>query len=134
MAYKPKLAVITGAGLSAESGLRTFRDQNGLWENHRIEEICHYGTWRDNFDKVHTFYNMRRVQLGEVQPNVGHRALAKWESQYDTTLLTQNVDDLLETSGAQNVVHLHGHLTRMKCSSCNHSWDIGKRAWDYERE
>ncbi|HSI87394.1 MAG: NAD-dependent deacetylase [Candidatus Methylacidiphilales bacterium] len=129
-----KLVVISGAGLSAESGISTFRDANGLWHNHRIEEICHARTWRMNFEKVHTFYNMRRTQLGVVQPNAGHHALARWEAMYDTTHFTQNIDNLLERADVQRPLHLHGFLTRLNCQKCDSEWDIGTRAWDYEKE
>lgn len=125
----PKLIILTGAGLSAESGLRTFRDNDGLWENHSVHEICDGRTWRKNFELVHKFYNDRRTQLATAVPNEAHRMIAKWESLYDTTILTQNVDDLLERAGCKNVVHLHGFLPEMTCASCEAVWSIGYTEW-----
>jgi len=124
-----KLIVLTGAGLSAESGVRTFRDSNGLWENHSIEQVCHGATWRANFDLVHQFYNDRRAQLSTVEPNPAHLAIARWQSRYETILLTQNVDDLLERAGCREVVHLHGFLPEMQCVDCKHVWSIGYAEW-----
>lgn len=125
----PKLIILTGAGLSAESGLRTFRDSNGLWENYSIDEVCNGATWRANFDLVHHFYNERRTQLAGALPNAAHRQIAEWERRYETTILTQNVDDLLERAGCENVVHLHGFLPEMRCVDCGHVWNIGYTAW-----
>ena len=94
-----KLIILTGAGLSAESGLRTFRDSNGLWENHSIDVVCNGATWRANYDLVQTFYNDRRTQLASAAPNAAHRMIAGWQQRYETVILTQNVDDLLERAG-----------------------------------
>jgi len=124
-----KLVILSGAGLSAESGLSTFRDNDGLWEKHRVEDICDIHTWRNNYDLVHRFYNQRRTQLGTVQPNAAHRQIAKWESAYPTILLTQNVDDLLERGGCKEVTHLHGFLTEMQCKACGNDWPIGYTEW-----
>jgi len=127
-----KLIILTGAGLSAESGLRTFRDQDGLWENHRIEEVCDGRTWRKNYELVHRFYNARRTQLASAEPNVAHRQIAVWQTSLDcheTVLLTQNVDDLLERAGCRDVVHLHGTLLEMRCIACEHFWNIGYSEW-----
>jgi NAD-dependent deacetylase len=125
-----KLILFSGAGLSAESGLATFRNSpDGLWENHSIDEVCSYPTWKRNYDLVHRFYNMRRTQLGTVEPNAAHRLIAKWQTQYETLILTQNVDDLLERAGCTNVVHLHGFLPEMHCELCNHVWRIDYTAW-----
>ena len=125
----PKLVILTGAGLSAESGLRTFRDQNGLWENHSIDDVCNGHTWRANFPLVHRFYNARRLQLATAEPNAAHRQIADWVSRYETVILTQNVDDLLERAGCREVVHLHGFLPEMTCASCDHVWNIGYEEW-----
>ena len=124
-----KLIILTGAGLSAESGLRTFRDSNGLWENHSVEQICDGRTWRRNFELVHKFYNDRRTQLATAVPNEAHKMIAKWESLYETTILTQNIDDLLERARCRNVVHLHGFLPEMTCADCESIWNIGYTAW-----
>ena len=126
----PKVVILTGAGLSAESGVSTFRASGGLWENHRIEEVCHLATWQQNFDKVHAFYNARRMQLATVEPNAAHRAIAEWEKRYDTSILTQNVDDLLERAGCRNVVHLHGFLPELRCTACGCIWSIGYSEWN----
>ena len=125
----PKLTILTGAGLSAESGVATFRSANGLWENHRIEEVCHISTWKQNFEKVHAFYNARRTQLATVEPNAAHRAIASWEARYEATVLTQNVDDLLERAGCRNAIHLHGRLQELRCTACEHIWNIGHTEW-----
>lgn len=125
----PKAIILTGAGLSAESGVATFRASGGLWENHRIEEVCHIDTWQRNFEKVHAFYNARRTQLNRVEPNAAHRAIAEWERLYSTVILTQNVDDLLERAGCKNVIHLHGFLPELRCTACGHVWNIGYTEW-----
>ncbi len=125
----PRLVILTGAGLSAESGLRTFRDQNGLWENHSIDTVCNGHTWRANFPLVQAFYNARRTQLATALPNAAHRQIAAWQARYDTVLLTQNVDDLLERAGCRDVVHLHGFLPEMTCAACGHLWNIGYAEW-----
>lgn len=129
-----KLLVFTGAGISADSGLSTFRDKDGLWENHKIESVCHGRTWKQNFYLVHKFYNARRQQLGTVQPNPAHEMVARLQKRYDMTLLTQNVDDLFERAGCENVIHLHGKLRELRCEACGNIWDIGYRAWDATEE
>ncbi|MDD5350434.1 MAG: hypothetical protein PHQ12_09510 [Chthoniobacteraceae bacterium] len=128
----PKLVILSGAGLSAESGLRTFRDQNGLWENHSVNAVCNGATWRANFGLVHQFYNERRTQLATATPNAAHRQIADWQRRYKTVILTQNVDDLLERAGCRDVIHLHGFLPEMTCAACGHTWNIGYRAWKKE--
>ncbi len=124
-----KLIILSGAGLSAESGIPTFRDKDGLWENHRVEDVCDIHTWKENFELVHRFYNERRTKLGTVQPNAAHRQIAEWEAAYQTTILTQNIDDLLERGGCKEVNHLHGFLTEMQCKACGHRWSIGYTEW-----
>jgi len=121
---KPKILIFTGAGISAESGISTFRDSNGLWENHKIEEVCNINTWQKNFDLVHRFYNERREQLKNVEPNNAHKIIAEISQKYDTFVFTQNVDNLLERAGCEEVHHLHGQLTKMHCQNCNHKFDI----------
>lgn len=111
---KTKIVVLTGAGISAESGLKTFRDSNGLWEEHRVEDVATYEAWIRNPALVLEFYNQRRKQLFEVQPNAAHIALAKLESKYDVQIITQNVDDLHERGGSANVMHLHGELKKAR--------------------
>lgn len=129
-----KLIIFSGAGLSAESGISTFRDSNGLWENHKIDEVCNQFTWKNNFDLVHKFYNQRRVQLKDVEPNEAHKTIARLQEKYgnDCFVITQNVDDLLERAGVKNLMHVHGDLTRMHCEACGEKWSIGYEAWDHE--
>jgi len=109
---KQNLVVLTGAGISAESGLKTFRDSDGLWEGYDIEEVATPEGWERNPALVQEFYNMRRKQVLEVKPNAAHYALAKLEEKYEVTIITQNIDDLHERAGSTNVVHLHGIITK----------------------
>ncbi|MCS7086017.1 MAG: NAD-dependent deacylase [Bacteroidia bacterium] len=108
------VVVLTGAGISAESGISTFRDANGLWENHRIEDVASPTGFAKNPELVLHFYNLRRAQLDEVEPNEGHRALVRLEEKYDVHIVTQNVDNLHERAGSKNVLHLHGELTKAR--------------------
>lgn len=107
-----KVVILTGAGISAESGLKTFRDSDGLWEGYNIHDVATPEAWQRNPDLVQSFYNERRKSVLEAQPNAAHYALAKLEEKYDVTIITQNIDDLHERGGSTNVVHLHGIITR----------------------
>ena len=109
-----KVVVLTGAGISAESGIKTFRDNDGLWNNFRIEEVASPNAWHANMDLVLEFYNQRRKNLHESKPNAAHYALSKLENKYDVTIITQNVDDLHEQAGSKNVLHLHGELKKVR--------------------
>ena len=113
------IVILTGAGISAESGIRTFRDSGGLWENHRIEDVATPGGFHRDPSLVHQFYNARRAQLlsGEVQPNPAHLALAELERSWkgDFLLVTQNVDDLHDRAGSQKLIHMHGELLKARC-------------------
>ena len=109
-----KVVVLTGAGVSAESGLKTFRDEDGLWYNYRVEEVATLEAWESNHELVLEFYNQRRKQLYEVSPNAAHYALAKLEEKYDVHIITQNVDDLHERAGSGKVLHLHGELKKVR--------------------
>ena len=109
---KKRLVVLTGAGISAESGLKTFRDTDGLWEGFNIEDVATPEAWRRNPELVQDFYNQRRKSVLEAEPNAAHYALAKLEKKYDVTIITQNIDDLHERGGSTKVVHLHGIITR----------------------
>ena len=111
-----KIAVLTGAGISAESGLKTFRDDNGLWEGHDVTAVATPEGWAADMDLVLDFYNQRRRQLKSAQPNAAHLALVKLEKEYDVTLITQNVDDLHERAGSSKVIHLHGELLKARSS------------------
>lgn len=116
----PKIFVLTGAGISAESGVPTFRGSNGLWEGHRIEEVATPEAFRRNPSLVHRFYNQRRIDIQSREPNLAHRSLARLESAFgnDFTLVTQNVDDLHERGGSNNVIHMHGELLKVFCTRC----------------
>ena len=109
-----KIVILTGAGISAESGVSTFRDSNGLWRKHRIEEVASPIAWQNNQQLVLDFYNQRRKQLFEVEPNEGHNWLVNLEEKYDVQIVTQNVDDLHERAGSSNVLHLHGELKKVR--------------------
>jgi NAD-dependent deacetylase len=111
---KKKIVVLTGAGVSAESGIKTFRDGDGLWENHRIEDVATPEAWKRNPELVLKFYNQRRRQLLEVQPNEAHKALVNLEAYFDVHIITQNVDDLHERAGSTKVLHLHGELFKVR--------------------
>jgi NAD-dependent deacetylase len=105
-----KLVVLTGAGISAESGIATFRDAGGLWEGHRVEDVATPEAWHRNPELVLDFYNQRRKKALDVKPNRGHEVLAELEGYFDVTVITQNVDDLHERAGSSHVIHLHGSL------------------------
>ncbi|WP_454802617.1 SIR2 family NAD-dependent protein deacylase [Mucilaginibacter phyllosphaerae] len=107
-----RVVVLTGAGISAESGLKTFRDSDGLWEGYNIEDVATPGAWESNPELVQDFYNQRRRSVLEAVPNAAHYALAKLEEKYDVTIITQNIDDLHERGGSTKVIHLHGIITR----------------------
>lgn len=111
---KKKLVVGTGAGISAESGITTFRDAGGLWENYPVMDVASADGFRRNPKLVHDFYNARRKQLQTAQPNAAHKALVDLEKDYDVYVITQNVDDLHERAGSKNVLHLHGELMKIR--------------------
>lgn len=115
---KRKLVVLTGAGVSAESGISTFRDSDGLWEQHRVEDVASIEGWYRNPSLVLDFYNARRAQLPTVKPNAAHIAIAELESEYTVTVVTQNVDNLHERAGSTKVIHLHGELTKVRPENC----------------
>ena len=111
---KKRLVMLTGAGISAESGLKTFRDADGLWEGYDINEVATATAWRKNPKLVLEFYNMRRQNVREAQPNAAHIALAELEDDFDVQIITQNIDDLHERGGSTNVLHLHGEILKMR--------------------
>lgn len=111
---KKRLVVLTGAGISAESGIRTFRDMGGLWEEYDVMEVASIQAWEKNMDLVINFYNERRKQLLECHPNAAHYALAELEQFFDVQIITQNIDDLHERAGSTNVLHLHGELKKVR--------------------
>ncbi|PJJ08877.1 NAD-dependent deacetylase [Flavobacterium sp. 1] len=113
---KKKLVVLTGAGISAESGIKTFRDSDGLWEGHNVMDVATPEGWHKNPALVLDFYNQRRQQLKKVQPNLGHQILAELENDFDVYIITQNVDDLHERAGSTKITHLHGQLLKVRSS------------------
>ncbi|MEH0155016.1 NAD-dependent deacylase [Limibacter armeniacum] len=114
MTQKKKLTVLSGAGISAESGIPTFRGADGLWEGHRVEDVATPEAWHRNPTLVQQFYNERRKKALEVFPNDGHKVLADLEAEFDVTIITQNVDNLHERAGSTNVIHLHGELFKAR--------------------
>lgn len=123
----PTLYVFSGAGLSAESQIATFRDKGGIWSKNSIERVCHIDTWQANRDEVYDFYEQRRAEMLDKAPNVAHALLAKWQLKWGkerVRLLTQNVDLLLEEAGAPDVVHLHGRINDLLCTHCNLYFEV----------
>ncbi len=121
---KPTLVVLSGAGISAESGLRTFRDSDGLWEGYRVEDVATPRAWRADQRLVLDFYNQRRRDVAAAQPNRAHRVLAELEEHFDVRIITQNIDDLHERAGSTNVLHLHGEIFRMRSDRQPHGDDL----------
>jgi len=114
---KNKIVVLTGAGISAESGIKTFRDSGGLWEEHDIYEVASPMGWAKDMELVLNFYNQRRSQLKDVQPNEAHKALARLEEKFEVKIITQNVDNLHERGGSTDILHLHGELTKARSTA-----------------
>lgn len=124
MSRIPNIVILTGAGISAESGLATFRGPDGLWEGHRVEDVATPEAFRRDPALVHAFYDARRARLAKVNPNAAHDALARLDSQWpgELLLVTQNVDDLHERAGSKRLVHMHGELTGAWCLACDHRY------------
>lgn len=116
MPNKKKVVVLTGAGVSAESGLSTFRDSGGLWEGFDVHEVASIEGWHANPEKVLGFYNLRRTQAAKAQPNEAHWSLVQLEELFEVVIITQNVDDLHERAGSSNIIHLHGELSKAQSS------------------
>lgn len=112
-----RIVVLTGAGISAESGIQTFRDGDGLWNKYRFEELASPGAWARDPDLVQEFYNWRRKIVWEAEPNAGHKALVRLEKKYDVQIITQNVDDLHERAGSSNILHLHGEIRKARSTA-----------------
>lgn len=119
-----KLVIFTGAGISAESDIPTFRDNDGVWEKYDLNVVCNFDTWKDNYNIVHAFYNKRRHDINNAKPNAAHHQIAKWQKQYNIKIITQNIDNLLELAGCHDVLHVHGNIHKMKCSECHAEYDI----------
>lgn len=122
-----RIFILTGAGISAESGVKTFRDNGGLWEEHRVGDVATPEAFARDPDLVHRFYNARRAALKTVEPNPAHYALGRLQHGLEAAggclyLITQNVDDLHERGGVRDVIHMHGELTRALCTACDHHW------------
>ncbi len=115
---KPRLVVLTGAGISAESGLKTFRGGNGLWDDEPVEAVASIEGWYDNPKRVLDFYNRLRGKLATVEPNLAHRLIARLEDRFEVTVVTQNVDNLHERAGSHRIIHLHGELTKVRPVDC----------------
>lgn len=116
-----KIIILSGAGISRPSGISTFRDSDGLWENHKIEDICSAGCLDTNYEQTINFYNKRRVDISDKEPNIAHLTIAKLKDKYPDMIevITQNVDDLFEKAKCKDVLHLHGFLPEIKCMNCN---------------
>jgi NAD-dependent deacetylase len=127
-----KIIVLTGAGVSAESGLKTFRDHDGLWHDYRVEDVATPEAWERNMDLVLDFYNQRRKNLLEAMPNSAHTALAELQNKYIVSIVTQNVDDLHERGGSSNVLHLHGELKKVR-SSVDPSLIYELKGWELKK-
>lgn len=131
-----KVIIFSGAGISAESGIATFRDNDGLWEKHSIEEVCTKGCLESNRLGTFEFYNQRRIELKNANPNYAHDVIAELKNKYpnDIDVITQNVDDLFEKARCKDILHLHGFLTSITCmrKSCNYKKDIGYTDIDYK--
>ncbi len=131
-----KIIIFSGAGLDQPSGIQTFRDSDGLWENHKIDDICTQSTWKKNFEAVHEFYNDRRSSLEKAESNEAHKTITRIMERYgkdNVFNITMNVSDFFERSNT-NTLHLHGELTKMQCEACGQNWEIGYREWDYKTE
>ncbi len=129
-----KIIVLTGAGISVESGLRTFRGGDGLWENHRIEDVATPSAWAKDQAMVLRFYNERRKDVRQALPNAAHRALVSLEAHFNVTIITQNIDDLHERAGSKNIIHLHGEIMKSRSSldeSLLYDCTGNMRIWDH---
>lgn len=122
-----RILILSGAGLSAESGIQTFRDEDGLWENHDVLQVCSTQGWIKDRKLVTKFYNQRRAELASKKPNLAHKTFAELEQKYRGRIMhfTQNVDDLLERAGCKDIIHLHGTLTDLRCEACTQTFYIG---------
>jgi NAD-dependent deacetylase len=130
---KKRMVVFSGAGLSAESGIPTFRDSNGLWENHKVEDVAHPNGWKENKELVLNFYKERFLGVKATEPNDAHKAIADLQDRYEVVNFTQNIDDLLERAGCADVRHMHGSLFRKKCEFHKNTGDCAANC-DYVEE
>jgi NAD-dependent deacetylase len=130
--HLPRLIIFSGAGLSAESGLATFRGASGLWEGVSIRTVCDISTWEENFDAMHDFYDARRVSGAKAAPNLAHRTIAEWTKMWPgrVVVLTQNIDRLLESAGCTDVIKLHGDIRLLRCFDCGRHWELEGDRYD----
>ncbi len=126
---KKKIVVFSGAGMSAESGIKTFRDSGGLWEEYRIEDVATFDAWTKNQSLVLNFYNQRRKQVMEAEPNTAHLLVAEWQQHFDVQVITQNIDDLHERAGSKKVLHLHGEIMKGR-STVRHDLVYPLKHWE----
>lgn len=146
---KKKVVILSGAGISAESGIQTFRDSDGLWHNHKIEDVCTPTAWAKDPSKVNDFYNMRRIDVLNNKPNKAHMDIVKFEDIFDISIVTTNVDNYHELAGSSNVLHLHGEILKARSSSEKYDWsgmspdrninnpklyDVGREGLNYYRD
>lgn len=131
-----KIFILTGAGLSAESGLSTFRDKGGIWSKYKPEDVATIEGFESDPKRCHEFYNMRRNLHKDAEPNKAHKALARLEAEYpgEVLIVTQNIDILHEAAGSRHVLHMHGRIDRAKCMNCGHSYELGYRALSLSSE
>ena len=129
-----KIVVLTGAGISADSGIPTYRSSDGLWANFKIEDVCTPEALERDRAKVINFYNMRRKEMAGKHPNAGHKALAELEKYFDVEVITQNIDNLHELAGSTKITHLHGELTKLRNDAGNYIEDIGLREQELEEK
>lgn len=127
-----KVIILSGAGISAESGISTFRDSGGLWENHRLEDVCTAGCLEKNREITVDFYDSRRVELKDKEPNYAHKVITDLKNRYKDkiAIITQNVDDMFEKAGCSDVLHLHGFLRELRCQNCDEIFDIAYEKQD----
>lgn len=125
MKKKEKILIFTGAGISAESGIETFRSETGLWNNHNVMDVCHPSGWQRDTNAVLDFYNERREDIRLAEPNVAHKAIVELEKFYDVVVVTQNIDDLHERAGSSEVIHLHGEITKVRSVGTDKIYDNG---------
>lgn len=130
---KQKILFFCGAGISQESGLNTFRDSNGLWNQHDLDKVCNFNTFFENKIEVFDFYNQRKTEILKAKPNAAHNSIAKTQATYgekNVLVFTSNIDNLLTQAGCKNVVHVHGNIFEMQCVDCEHIWSIGNSLYD----
>lgn len=142
MEQQNKLLIFTGAGISAESGLSTFRDSEGLWTKYDVNEVCNFTAFKQaktNPEKrahIFEFYNNVKEAILKAQPNAAHYEMAKWQKQYGkdrVKIFTANIDNLFEKAGCEEVIHLHGEIFHMHCAACSHTWNIGEEQYHHEQ-